>query len=138
MPMTIYKLYADGAGDSVASLDIQIDGIITSMMMTTVPLGVNVLDEGVQAEVSFLSSNTFTTNDARGSLMMLNSCLGAITTGGCNTAMNCAISSLEIPVSAGERIHLHILDIGTVTDRATHCYLYVLDKGTPRTPGRRR
>lgn len=138
MPMTIYKLRANDNGDSVASLDIQIDGIITAIYMTGKGSDVNAQDDGWMAETSFLSSNSFGVNDVRGSLMIIQSELGALTSGGLNTAVNANISSMEIPVAAGERIHMHILKIGTTGSCTVHAYLYVLDKGTPRIPGRRR
>lgn len=138
MPMTIYKLWSDQVGDSVASLDVQLDGNITSILLACQAGGVDVLNEGVSAEVSFLSSNTISSNDVRGSLMAIQSRLGAITTGGMNTAQNISVSTLYIPVNAGERIHLHIEDIGTLASRTAFCYLYVEDKGTGRTAGRRR
>lgn len=138
MPMTIYKLRANGNGDSLASLDIQIDGIITAIFMTGKGSGMDALNDGWMAEVSFLSSSTFTVNDVRGSLMTIQSEIGFLTTGGCNTGVNANISSMEVPVSAGERIHMHILHLGTISSATVHCYLYVLDKGTPRIPGRRR
>ncbi len=138
MPMTIYKLHASTAGDSVANLDIQIDGTITALYMTGSVGGADGLNDGFQAEVSFLSTNTFSTNDARGSLMTIQSKLSLLTSGQANTAVNANISTLDIPVAAGERVHLHVEDIGTPTARGVHAYLYVLDKGTPRIPGRRR
>lgn len=138
MPMTIYKLYGTAATDDCASLDIQIDGIITAIHMTALAMGVNAADEGLYAECSFLSTNTFSANDARGSLMIIEVVSGMLTSGMGMMAANASIASLEIPVAAGERIHMHISDIGTLSSRNAHAFLYVLDKGTPRIPGRRR
>ncbi len=138
MPMTIYKLYGAASTDSVASLDIQLDGVITSMLMTGMCAGVNALDEGMQAEISFLSSNTFGSNDVRGSLMTMQIRSGMLTSGMGNMCDNINISSVNIPVNAGERIHLHIRDAGTLTGRVVHAYLYVEDKGVSRLSSRRR
>ncbi len=138
MPMTIYKLYAATAGDSVASIDIQLDGEIKSILMTGEASGVDAVNEGFTAEVSFLSSNGFTTNDTRGSLMTIQSRMGLSTNGGLQTAVNMGVSNLDVPVNAGERVHLHITDLGTITVRNVHAYLYVQDKGTQRIPSRRR
>lgn len=138
MPMTVYKLFATATGDSAASLDIQLDGEIMAIHMSCAPAGVDALNDGVEAEVSFLSSNSLSNNDTRGSLMIIQSALGMLTQGGNNSAVNANISSLEIPVSAGERIHLHILLSGGATSGSVHAYLFVRDKGVPRIPGRRR
>lgn len=138
MGMTIYKLYSGTAGDSVASLDIQLDGEIESILMSCDASGVNLMDEGVQVEVSFLSTNTFAVNDSRGSLMIIQSRSGLLTSGALNSAINMSVSALGVPVAAGERIHLHILDIGTISGRTGMAYLYVRDKGVSRMAPRRR
>lgn len=138
MPMTIYKLHASTAGDSVASLDIQLDGEIESIHMAMFAADCDALNDAALAEMSFLSTNSFTSNDVRGSLMIVQSGIGFLTQGGGNMAQNANISSLQIPVAAGERIHLHISLIGGCSSAATHGYMYVRDKGTPRIPGRRR
>jgi len=136
--MTIYKLYGSVTGDSVASLDIQLDGEIMAIHMTQRVTGVDALEDGAEAELSFLSTNSFANNDVRGSLMTIQGSLGVLTQGGNNTGINAQVSSLEIPVSAGERIHLHINLRGGASAANTHAYLYVRDKGVARIPGRRR
>ena len=138
MPMTIYKLYGADAGDSVASLDVQLDGDIMAIHMSMMCTGAALVNDGGQAELSFLSTNTFTNSDVRGSLMIIQSRLGFLTTGGGNTAINANVSSLEIPVNAGERVHLHIQHLGGVTAATTNAYIFVKDKGTGRIAGRRR
>lgn len=138
MPMTIYKLYGAAAGDSIASLDIQLDGEIQAIHMTMSVNGADALNDGAESELSFLSSNTFANSDARGSLMIVQSAMGFLTQGGGNVAVNAQISSLQIPVSAGERVHLHINLAGGASSAPTQAYMFVSDKGTPRIPGRRR
>ncbi len=136
--MTIYKLHTTSSGDSVASLDIQLDGIIQAIHMTMRLTGVNGLNEGQEAEISFLSTSTFGVNDVRGSLMIIQSQTGFLTSGMANVATNSQVSSLEIPVNAGERIHMHTNDVGAPGGRSVHGYLYVADKGILRQAGRRR
>lgn len=138
MPMTIYKLFASAAGDSIASLDIQLDGDMMAIHMTMHVSNCDLLDDGAGAELSFLSSNSFASSDTRGSLMIIQSRLMMLTTGGGNAGVNANISSLEVPVAAGERIHMHIQLTGGASAANTHAYMYVRDKGTPRIPGRRR
>lgn len=138
MPMTIYKLYASSGGDSVASLDIQMDGTITAIHMSIKVIGIDALDDGGDAELSFLSTNSFGSNDVRGSLMTIQCKVGLLTQGGGPASANAQVSSLEIPVAAGERIHMHIAFTGGPVSAPTHGYLYVADKGIARLPGRRR
>lgn len=138
MPMTIYKLYSAAFGDSTASLDIQLDGVIQSIHMTGRANGIDALNDGFEAEVSFLSTNSFTSNDTRGSLMIIQSCLGMLTDGGGNLSVNAQISTLMVPVAAGERVHLHAAAIGGSTGGAVHAFLFVEDKGIQRISGRRR
>lgn len=138
MPMTIYKLFASTSGDSVASLDIQLDGEIQAIHMSGEAVAADALDDGYKAELSFLSTNTFSNNDVRGSLMTIQAKLGLLTQGGGNVATNAQISSLGIPVAAGERVHLHISFAGGISAAAVFAYMYIQDKGTPRIPGRRR
>lgn len=138
MPMTIYKLFASAAGASAASLDIQMDGEIKAMHMSIQPNTMDALDDGAESEVSFLSTASWSSNDTRGSLMIVQSKLGMLTTGGGNVAINASLSSLSIPVAAGERVHLHVAVAGGTVSCPSHAYLYVEDKGLPRVPGRRR
>lgn len=138
MAMTVYKLYAGAVGDSAASLDIQLDGEIEAIMMGVEASGVQAADEGVAAEVSFMSTSSFTVNDTRGSLMMLQYRVGLLTSGMAPAGSHMAVGNLEIPVGQGERIHLHVTDFGTVTARRAWAYIYVRDRGIARTPTRRR
>lgn len=138
MPMTIYKLYGGSSGDDAASLDIQIDGEIEAILMSADVAGADALNDGVIAEVSFLSTNGFGSNDVRGSLMTVQCRQNFLTSGGGNMATNMAVGGISIPVAAGERVHLHILDRGSPTSRSVHAYLYVRDKGTARVLTRRR
>ncbi len=132
MPMTIYKLYASSSGDSVASFDVQLDGEIKALLMSADASGADALNEGVLAELSFLSSNTFANSDVRGSLMTIQIRFGVLTSGGMNASENYHVSGLEVPVNAGERIFLHVSDQGTLTGRNVYAYLYIKDKGTSR------
>ncbi len=138
MAMTIYKLYGTGDGESISSVDVQMDGIIQSLMMTGYCTGADALNDGFFAELSFLSSNSKTSSDTRGSLMIIQSLFGLLTSGGFNSGVNMGVSSLEIPVAAGERVHLHISQLGGITAAFVHAFMYVRDKGTVRAAGRRR
>lgn len=126
--MSIYKLYGtnSGSGDAVASLDIQFDGEIVGYSMFG--HGDDLLsDEVSSAEVSFLSTSSFTSNDARGVI----ACHGikhTFTTSGAGTqSYNVAQSGLSIPVVAGERMYLHLNGVAAKTHTAS-CILYVADQ----------
>ncbi len=137
MPMTIYKLFGSVSQDSSATIDVQLDGEIQSILMTTDCSGADALNDGMRAELSFLSTNSFGTNDTRGSLMMIHNRMGILTQGGGNMDNNFSVSGLEVPVNAGERLHLHISHQGGATGTC-HAYVYIRDKGVTRTPPRRR
>lgn len=135
--MSIYKLFGAGTGgaeESLANLDVQFDGEIVAMS-GTIYADLDAADEIVIAEVSFLSSNTWATNDARGSLFMMVNNL-AIVTSGSSPGTNHSVSGLFVPITAGERIHLHISATAGVISQ-TNVYVYVRD-GTPTELRRRR
>lgn len=127
--MSVYKLYGTGDGDTdndTASFDVQFNGDIVAIHQTiTGNLDAN--DEYVNYEVSFLSTGTFTTNDARGSLFISGTRRHFTTSGGSNSTSNSSVSGLRIPVSAGERIHLHA-DASTGVSSSCHTYVYVDDE----------
>jgi len=136
--MSVYKLRAVGTGgteNSLASLDIQFDGVITSMMMTMIS-DADANDEFAQAEMSFLSTNTLAVNDARGSLMIVSTQLSLTTSGISDNAANLSTGPVEIAVTAGERVHMHISATAGV-GAACNGYIYVVDGQAPALRRRR-
>ena len=137
--MSVIKLYVASSGTSLtsASIDIPADGVITAL---TVGMQIEdaspVITEGATAELSFLSSQTFATNDARGSL-----CQVARATAFADAARLviegsgfCVLTPIRVPVNAGERIYLHVQADGSVVATAV-AYLFVedgLDQARPR------
>jgi len=126
----IYKLFgnvlAGVVTDSMASADIQNTGHITALAFNVDADGMDALNDHAKLEVSFMSTNTFTTNDVRGSVAMHGVTLQFLTTGGGIGSNSLSISGLSIPVEAGERIHLHSSASAGVTAGGT-CYLYIDD-----------
>ncbi len=125
--MSVYKLYSAGAGgteNNAAALDVQFDGNITGLAMTSYG-DFDAADESLSVEISFLSTGTFTSNDARGSLLMNTNKLGVLTSGSMGP-MQMAVSGLKIPVNQGERIHLHISSTAGVVSQ-NQAYIYVDD-----------
>lgn len=68
--MSVYRLYANGAVDTSVSVDIRADGEITGIAMGAAILALTTAEmNAVRGEVSFGSTTTLSTNDARQSLL---------------------------------------------------------------------
>ena len=137
--MSVIKMYVASSGTALtsASIDVPADGIITAITLgLQIEDASPVITEGSVAEVSFLSSQTFATNDARGSL-----CAVGRATAFADAARLviegsgfCVLTPIHVPVNAGERIYLHIQSDGSVVATAV-AYLFVsdgLDQARPR------
>lgn len=137
--MSLYKLYAGitVTSDDVASLDIALDGIITGVFWSVALQGMDALSDTFRSEVSFMSSSTFGSNDSRGTISMFSAGQNFLTSGGGTPQGNVSIDDLEIPVVAGERIHLHGL-VDTGVSGHTTCYIFVKDAAASTAPPRRR
>jgi len=133
--MSVYKLQNAfvATADSAASLDIQFDGIITALQWA-IRSDMDADGEAWDAEVSFLSTRTIDSNDSRGSISQMSEM--AAGTPGQSYGGNLGLSGLRIPVSAGERIHLHAQLNGTAIVNVT-VYLHVEDTSDPRLRRRR-
>jgi len=132
--LAIYKLYNafTATAEGAVSVDIQFDGIITALTMHAHG-DLDADGETYFVETSFLSGNTIASNDARGSLITV----GEQASGtGANSHVSLAVSGLRIPVSSGERIHMHGILTGTADVKA-QCYIYVEDNQDPRIRRRR-
>lgn len=137
--MSIYKLRAAGTGgtqNDVASLDVQFDGIIQGLFGSLIA-DLDADLEYCQVEASFLSTNTIGSNDSRGSLIIISTQIQAVTAASVVPgSVNGGIGGLEVPISAGERLHLHIDASAGVTSVA-QLYIYTRDSGDPRLRRRR-
>ncbi len=126
--MSIYKLQGNGTGgteESVGSLDIQFDGEINAIH-GAMDADLDADLEVCAAEVSFLSSNTIGINDARGSLFQLRVRTNETGVGKSDGHANSAVSGIKVPVTAGERVHLHLVASAGVVS-SNQFYLYVDD-----------
>jgi len=123
--LSVYKLFGSGTGgaeNSIASLDIQFDGLIRAIHGALIA-DLDADGEYCWSEASFLSSNTVSVNDSRGSLIIL----GVQTSNTVNViSANSGIGGLAIAVSSGERVHLHANATAGVTSTA-QIYIYVED-----------
>ena len=123
--------------DDVSSIDVPEDGEIMGILIDLFSPAMASAD-GMQAEVSFLSSSQFTTNDARGIISRCSLATNTASTSGQAGAHNSThmMFMKGISVNAGERIHLHF-----ETDAAVLCKIHALlvfkFKGGVRAPRRR-
>jgi len=137
-----YKLFglvaAGTSTDSAATIDIQDDGFIEGVLLGLNATGADALNDGARVEVGFGSTNTYTTNDVRSSIAMLHHRQGFLTSGGGPVGQAIYLAFQKgIPVSAGERIHMHLESFGGTAD--AFCYLYVVtSRGVARRATRRR
>ena len=127
------------SADSVVSVDIPEDGDIVGVHGSLAASGMDADADGAQVELSFLSTNQLSTNDARGSIMALDvrntaATVAAITMDSLSTYIWLADG---IPVNAGERIHLHRIVSTGVTARARFDIYFRTKKVTRRTRRRR-
>ena len=134
--MAIYKLrhLFAASQDSGVSLDIQFDGVLNAYWWS-IYADLDADIENYQVECSFLSSNTLAVNDARGSISCCQS-VASGTPGFIDNNVNAGLSGLQVPVVAGERVHLHAVLFGT-TNVLAAIYLYVNDRVDQRLRRRR-
>jgi len=136
-----YKMFGSTGSntDSVATVDIQDDGFIEALYVDLSAGGMDGLSDQCEAEISFGSSNTFSTNDARASIITVRQVQNFLTSGGGALGKAAFVSfSRGIPVNAGERIHMHV-QMSTGVTITVHAYLYVATtRGVTRRAVRRR
>lgn len=101
---------ANATTNGLASIDAPNDAVITGVQAIltgewTTPASDSV---NIVGELSFLSTNQINVNDSRGSLMEI-SVAGAMlsTEGGHGLASTLFMGGLDIPLNAGERLHIH-------------------------------
>lgn len=138
--LMVYKMFATATAstDAAATLDIVFDGVIEGLVLDTVMQNADALNDAVGAELSFASVSGFVTNDTRASIIGSRIAQGFLTSGGGPTGKvtNVAFGPDGIPVSAGERMYLHLLLVGAGTLIAS-VWLYVRTSGGARADRRR-
>lgn len=136
--MSTYQIYGSntGSADGVASIDIQFDGHIAAWNAWYDSTLTTTADDFAGMEVSFLSVNTATANDARGVIFSLANRLTLVTSGATLASGNGSLGGLSIPVSRGERVYLHLFaTAGNVVQGMAQ--LYVEDQVSPSIRRRR-
>lgn len=112
----IYKLFGTitaAAADGLASFDIVRPGHIVGLWGSVDPGPIQVNAEGYMMEISFASSNGFTTNDTKSSLYYWRQQLAFATSGNTRCADQIQVPGMKIAVQVGERIYMHVGLIGT-------------------------
>jgi len=141
--MSVIKMYVDVAAATyeAAQIDIPADGTLYAFnMQILVGDATPVNNESVFAELSFISSPQFASNDSRGSIGQVG--VGgyqalAATTVIIDGAWTMAMSGLNIHLNAGERIYLHATPGGSITATVV-AYMYIDDgMDQPRAVRRR-
>ena len=141
--VTPIKIYGKGTisafTNSVAAIDIPEDGEILAVVGFITASGLDTIADQAIAELSFLSSNQIEINDARGSILEVAIRHGGDATGGGLASENVSVvftPGSGIPVTAGERVHLHTFADTGVTPKGT--FLMYLSSGPARRSKRRR
>lgn len=138
--MSMYKMSATNivTTDAIQSLDVREDGHIIAIGGYVVASGVDAQNEGAEIELSFASVSGFGANDTLNQIFGMTSGAHSVTTsGGSPGGQNCWVSGLRIPITAGERIYMHIIVRGTLTALRTNVWIMVED-GVSVRPVRRR
>jgi len=120
MPLSILQLAASdvaASGDAIASLDIPEDGFITGIEWCVNAINGFASEDALVLQLSFLSTNQFNQNDARGVISNCQISAGTITTNGLMGVVGTFFSAFSegLDVSGGERLHLHAQETGTAT-----------------------
>lgn len=142
MALELLQMYAAGSGgteESIASLDIPEDGVITGIKWAA-DADLDADDDTFAAEVSFLAGNTLNSNDARGMIDSIRHNNQLVSSGMSGSAINQFTTfSPGLRVAGGERVYLHITTTASTISRVL-CIIHLdTDRGTtPRRSRRRR
>lgn len=137
MPIQVLQLFANTGGDDQAALDIPTDGDIVGIKWAGAS-NLDTDDDSMLAEVSFLSTNTLATNDARGMIDSIRQQGVIVTTGAFDGGINFFTPMPDgLPTVAGERVHLHIsLTAGAAVSLT--CQIHLRTRTSPVRRSQRR
>jgi len=111
----MYGTISGGTQDAIAQIDIPQDGVLRGFDWD-MNFNLDADNEDVQSELSFIAVNQLTTNDVRGRLTSIGAHLAVLTAvGGHIGQIQKWIGGVELMVSGGERMYLHVVsDVGVV------------------------
>lgn len=135
----VVSVIAANVGDSTVAVDVPQDGWLESMYWNFHGSGMDALNDAYTVELSFASSNTLNNNDARISIWEITEIQQFLTTGGGANGL-VGFMQPEIPLFAGERLHVHTAVVGGTVSINGSIYLYHRTRGSapPRRSQRRR
>lgn len=127
---SIQKLYATTTGDNAASVDVPQDGHITGVYWS-LDGALSADADSIVAELSFGSTNAFTTNDTRQVVSEVRCQTQLVTSGEVFNAINAYHPVPFLPVGQGERLYLHTSIVGGITVRIAVFVFYDFEEGRP-------
>jgi hypothetical protein len=139
MATNICKLYGSvtTSTDGAASLDCVADGLIVGLLLE-INAETASANAAARMEVSFASTNGFTSTDTRNSIGGVETVVSQATAAGVlNNSRSLMMPGLRIPVAAGERLYLHVGTSASFTVRA-RAWIYVNSDEVVRATTRRR
>jgi len=136
--MNVMKMFGTttSSADSIATIDVPEDSVLEAILINMNVLGG--ADCGANVEISFSSSSGFNNNDTRASIAGAVTWMELTTQGATNTAKNIAITNLGVECNGGERLHLHVQELGVATSTTVSAWLYFRPKARRVSTVRRR
>lgn len=131
----LVSVAAAGVGDSTVAVDVPNDGFIESMFVNMRGNGMDALGDSYGVELSFASSNTFNSNDSRITMIQVGEEFNVLTSGASASGIVASLIGIDIPVNAGERLHVHTAVAGGTTNINGVIFLYYSTRGA--RPARR-
>ena len=138
--VSVIQMFSNSEGDAAASIDIPEDGKLVGVALNVTAVSVAVDGDGAAVEVSFGSTSSFETNDAR-QVIAATEIVGNLVGAAANFAPMTATREFDfrdgLQVFAGERIYLHTVGVG-VNGAPTRAKAHLLIEFKTTAPGRRR
>lgn len=109
---SIIQIFSSAAGDASASVDMPDEGLLLGAAIAA-QYTANADGEGINIELSFGSTSSFTSNDGRSIIAQWAGKVGMLTSGMSSNAFNQQVMFGDgIKIFAGERIYTHNVAIG--------------------------
>jgi len=113
----IYGNITGGTQDALAQIDVPQDGVIRGFDWD-VHGNMDADGEFLDVELSFIATNQLSTNDIRGRMSSVSAQVAMTTSGVFPVWMQKWIGPIELMVSGGERLYMHVVSTAGVTGMA--------------------
>ena len=140
MSVEVIGLFAGGTGgtqNAVAQIDIPQDGAILGLDWDSHAFFDAAL-EFLQAELSFIATSLFQTNDVRGRISSVSSAMHLLTSGVTVVSIQKYVDLKELLVSGGERLYIHLNSTSGVVSQTICNMHFEMAGGSARRSARRR